>query len=85
MPSPSPVTARTVGTTVVAGMAIYAAVQVLTGVEIGVLAATLVLTKGWTLPAALAWSMPIGLPLVLLQGGLLAAVAGWMQAEPQTS
>ena len=53
----------------------YVVAQVLTGVEIGVLAAALVLTADLQLPLALGVVFPLGIPLVSLQ---MAAVISWL-------
>ncbi|MEL6344298.1 MAG: hypothetical protein AAFV53_14360 [Myxococcota bacterium] len=51
----------------------YVFAQVMTGVEVGVLAALLVVGVEVSLPAALAITFPLGLPLVALQ----TALSGW--------
>lgn len=53
----------------------YVAAQVLTGVEVGVVTAMLVLLTDWHLLVALGVVFPFGLPLVTLQ---MAAVIGWL-------
>lgn len=53
----------------------YVVAQVLTGVEIGVLAASLVLLADLQLPLALGVAFPLGIPLVSLQ---MAAVISWL-------
>ena len=57
------------------GVAAYAFLQVLTGVEVGVFAAALVLLLDWSLPFALSVAIPLGFPLLLAQGALLFVLA----------
>ena len=54
----------------------YVAAQVLTGIEVGILAAVLVLVAEWGLPAALAAVFPLGIPLVSLQMAGVIALLG---------
>ena len=54
--------------------AAYVIAQIVTGIEIGVLAAIMVVVAGWTLPAAMAVTFPLGLPLVSLQMAALIAL-----------
>jgi hypothetical protein len=56
--------------------AAYVLAQIITGVEIGILAATMVVVAGWTLPGAMAVASPLGLPLVSLQMAGLIALQG---------
>lgn len=52
----------------------YVVLQILTGFEVGILAAGLAFTKQMTVPAALAATIvPVGVPLLLLQGTLFVA------------
>jgi hypothetical protein len=53
------------------GLAAYAFLQVITGVEVGVAAAALVLMLGWSLPFALSVAIPLGFPAFLAQGLVL--------------
>ena len=52
-------------------IAAYAALQFVTGIQVGVLAAALVVGWSWPLPVALATCVPLGFPLLLAQGALL--------------
>ena len=52
----------------------YVIAQVITGIEVGVIAAAIVVLAGWTLPAAMAVAFPIGLPLVSLQMAAVIAI-----------
>jgi hypothetical protein len=56
--------------------AAYVGAQVLTGVEVGLGAAYLVLACGIPLPTALAAVAPIGLPLVAVQVVAIGALLG---------
>ena len=61
--------------------AAYVIAQVITGIEIGVLAAAIVVVAGWTLPAAMAVAFPLGLPLVSLQMAAIIAIQGRRSAQ----
>lgn len=61
--------------------AAYVLAQVLTGIEIGVLAAAMVVMAGWTLPAAMAVTFPLGLPLVSIQMAGIIAIQGRRSAQ----
>jgi ABC-type transport system involved in Fe-S cluster assembly fused permease/ATPase subunit len=71
-------TTRRVGKHAVTAAISYMLAQLLTGVELGIVAAMFVLVHGWELTGALAVVLPLGLPLVLLQATLLggASMAG---------
>lgn len=56
------------------GFAVYVAAQGAVGAEIGMAAAALVLYGGWDLSAALAATLPLGLPLVALHLAVVSAV-----------
>ena len=57
----------------------YIALQIVTGVEVGIGAVALVLGAGWTMPAALSFATAAGFPLLLLQGALAIAFhEGWL-------
>lgn len=51
----------------------YAILQVLVGFQVAFLAVGMHLKLGWSLSAALAAAIPLGLPLVLIQGSI-----GWL-------
>jgi hypothetical protein len=46
----------------------YVVLQVLTGIETVGAAVALVVAGGWDLPAALALTIPMGMPLLIVQG-----------------
>jgi hypothetical protein len=50
------------------GLAAYVFLQVITGIEVGVVAAAMVLSLGWSLPFALSIAIPLGFPAFLAQG-----------------
>lgn len=52
--------------------AVYAILQVVTGIEVGVLAVGLYYAENMPLPAALSLAMPFGVPLFLAQAGFFA-------------
>ena len=54
---------------------LYIVLQVLTGVETAAAAVGLVVVGGWDLGAALAFALPLGFPLLVLQAAL---VLGWI-------
>lgn len=56
----------------------YVVAQVLTGVEVGVLAVCIMLGAQTSLPAAMAIVIPMGLPLVALQMALFT----WVWGQP---
>ena len=58
----------------------YGALQLLVGVQVGVIAAALHLAMGMAVPAAIAAAMPIGLPLLIVQGAL--GVLWWRSRQP---
>ncbi|MGC6492821.1 MAG: hypothetical protein ACON5B_08265 [Myxococcota bacterium] len=55
----------------------YLLAQILTGIEVGIVAACLVLLLDWSLMSALAVAVPAGFPLLLLQAGGI----GWFFAS----
>ena len=61
--------------------ATYVALQVITGVEVGILAAGLTIATGMPLPSALAATLPLGMPLLLGQGLIVLAC---VQTGPAT-
>ena len=58
----------------------YVVAQVLTGVELGSLAAALVMMADLQLPLALGVVFPLGIPLVSLQ---MAAVISWLSRRAE--
>ena len=52
----------------------YVVLQIVTGIEVGVLAAGIAIAKGMTVPAALAATViPVGVPLLCIQGAVVVA------------
>jgi len=58
----------------------YIAGQVITGIELGMAAATVTMAMEWPLPAALGVLAPLGLPLAAAQTLLILALMG--KAKP---
>lgn len=57
---------RTLGNFTVA----YVVLQVLTGVQTAAAAVGLVVLGGWNIGSALAFVLPLGFPMLIIQGGL---------------
>jgi len=59
----------------------YGALQLLVGFQVALIAVAMHLKLGFSLSAALATSIPLGLPLVVIQGSAL--FLWWRSREPQ--
>ena len=57
----------------------YVVLQIVTGIEVGVATAGLVVAAGWSMPTALSFMTAVGFPLLIIQGAFAVALhEGWL-------